>query len=232
MKIYCSGIGGSGLSAYAALMNAAGNEVSGSDRTLSDITKDLSGQGIAVSDVQDGFKVPRDADLFVYSEAIPADAPERKKAQEYGIRQLSYFAALGEMSKDYRVVAICGTHGKSSTTAMVAKTLIEAGLDPTVVVGTKVPQLQGRNWRRGESDLFVLEACEYRGSFLHLHPSIILMTNVDGDHFDAYPTIEAYRQAFADFIGRLPAHGVFITHCEDRDCGKLAKASGKIVIYV
>ena len=227
MKIYCSGIGGIGLSAYAALQNAFGHDVSGSDHALTPLTEDLSFQGITVFDTQDGSHVPEDADLFVYSEAIPETAPERVRAKEYGIKQLSYFGALGEVSKDQNVIAVCGTHGKSSTTAMAAKVLIDAGLDPTVIVGTKVPQLDGRNWRKGGSDLFLLEACEYRGSFLNLHPNVILMTNVDGDHFDAYGSLEEYQNAYKEFIDRLPEDGVLITHMEDPDCSGVA--SGQII---
>lgn len=233
MKIYCSGIGGIGLSAYAALQNDHGHTVSGSDRAKSALTDDLQSQGISVFYNQDGTHVPDDADLFVYSEAIPEDAPERKKAEEYGIKQLSYFAALGDLSRDLRVIAVCGTHGKSSTTAMAATVLIDAGLDPTVVVGTKVPQLsQGvpRNWRRGASNLFLVEACEYRGSFLHLHPDIVLMTNVDGDHFDAFDSLDAYQQIFQQFLTLLPDDGVLITHRKDLDCARLADTWGGTII--
>ncbi|MDA0376188.1 MAG: Mur ligase family protein [bacterium] len=218
MKIYCSGIGGIGLSAYAALQNALGHEVSGSDSSLSVLTEDLISQGISVYDCQDGSHVPEDADLFVYSEAIPIDAPERKSAESYGITQESYFEALGNLSKDFTVIAVCGTHGKSTTTAMAAQVLIDAGLDPTVVVGTKVPQLNGRNWRKGNSTIFLLEACEYRGSFLHLYPDIILMTNVDGDHFDAFKDLDDYQNAYRAFIARLPDDALLITHMDDDGC--------------
>lgn len=221
MKIYCSGIGGIGLSAYAALQKASGHTVSGSDKTKSALTEDLQSQEIAVHTNQDGSHVPEDAELFVYSEAIPKDAPERLRASELGIPQLSYFAALGELSKDFRVIAVCGTHGKSSTTAMAAKAMLDAGFDPTVVVGTKVPQLGGKNWRKGNSALFLLEACEYRGSFLNLHPDIIIMTSADGDHFDAYASLEAYHDAYKDFIGRLPDNGSVITHGADPDCADI-----------
>jgi UDP-N-acetylmuramate--alanine ligase len=230
MKIYCSGIGGIGLSAYASLQNAKGNTVLGSDRTETPLTKSLQEQGIDVSTNQDGAHVPDDLDLFVYSEAIPEDAPERVRAKKLGVEQQSYFKALGELSKDYQVIAVCGTHGKSSTTAMAAKVLIDAGIDPTVVVGTKVPQLDGRNWRQGESDIFLLEACEYRGSFLNLHPNVILMTNVDGDHFDAYDSVEDYQKAYEEFLARLPDDGVIITHATDSDCKRIANSSQRTVI--
>ena len=230
MKIYCSGIGGIGLSAYASLQKEAGNEVMGSDRTKSDLTQELEKQGIQVFYDQDGENVPKDADLFVYSEAIPVDAPERKRAQEYGIEQQSYFKALGELSHDHFCVAICGTHGKSSTVAMAAKMLIDTGKDPTVVVGTTVSDLLGRNWRKGSGDIFLMEACEYRRSFLHLSPNIIIMTNADGDHLDAFEGVEDYKKAFVEFLNLLPEDGVVITHASDPDCKKIALQSGKKTI--
>ena len=230
MKIYCSGIGGIGLSAYAALQAAGGHSVSGSDRSLSLLTADLESQGITVTDKQDGSAVPEDTELFVYSEAIAADAPERVQAKKLGIPTKSYFEALGELSKGFVVIAVCGTHGKSSTTAMAAKALTDVGLDPTVVVGTKVPQLDGRNWRKGESNIFLLEACEYKGSFFHLHPTHVLMTNVDWDHVDAYPTDAAYKKAYEDFLVKIPTDGVLISHGTDAVCATIAAQSGKTFI--
>ncbi len=136
---------------------------------------------------------------------------------------MSYPQALGELSRSHRVIAVCGTHGKSSTTAMAARLLIEAGKDPTVVVGTKLRELNGRNWRQGNSDLFLLEACEYRRSFSHYSPSVILMTNVDGD----YASVDDYRKSFAEFIAKLPADGTLITHMGDPGCKTLADVSNK-----
>ncbi|HVW66759.1 MAG TPA: cyanophycin synthetase [Candidatus Peribacteraceae bacterium] len=230
MKIYCSGIGGIGLSAYAALAAARGDTVSGSDRIDSALLDDLRSQGVSVYLEQDGSRISNDTDLFVFSEAIPLDSPERMRARELNIRSISYFEALGELSKEYRVIAVCGTHGKSSTTAMVAKMLIDAGLDPTVVVGTKMHELHERNWRAGKSDIFVLEACEYRKSFLHLSPDVALMTTVDGDHFDAFTSLEDYQQAFVDFLMKLPPDGYVITHGGDVDCMSVAQRSGRRIV--
>ncbi len=227
MKIYCSGIGGIGLSAYASLQNIMGHSVSGSDRSGSALTEDLETQGIRVFLDQSGSSVPKDADVFVYSEAIPESAPERVKAKEYGIRQISYPQALGELSKDHFVIAVCGSHGKSSTTAMAARLLIKAGKDPTVVVGTKMQELDGRNWRKGQSNIFLLEACEYRRSFHCYSPNIILMTNCDGDHFDYFTSKDDYLQAFVDFIQKLPEDGVCITHEEDPECAGVVNRAGK-----
>lgn len=227
MNIFCSGIGGIGLSAYASIQKAAGHTVSGSDRSDSALLQSLREQGIEIILKQDGSALPDVCDLLVYSEAIPVDAPERKIARERGIRSISYFQGLGEISKDYFVIAVCGTHGKSSTTAMAARVLIEAEKDPSVVVGTKVRELDGKNFRKGKSDLFLLEACEYRKSFHALSPDIVLMTNVDGDHFDAFKDMEEYHKAFRDFLNVLPADGVVITHSNDPDAKKIAMESGR-----
>ncbi len=230
MKIFCSGIGGIGLSAYAALQKSFGHDVIGSDRNDSALIADLRVQGITITLQQDGSAIPDDCDVFVYSEAIPSDAPERLRAQELGVMQRSYFAALGDLCRDKRVVAVCGTHGKSSTTAMAARVLIDCGLDPTVVVGTKVRELGGRNWRRGQSELFLVEACEYRRSFHFIDPSVVLMTNVDGDHFDAFASVDEYQEAFVDFLKRLPPDGGVITHGTDPDCRRVAEASDRLMI--
>lgn len=230
MKIYCSGIGGIGVSSYASLQNAAGHTVLGSDRAESALVQDLRSQGIDVFLNQDGSHVPDDIDLFVYSEAIPPDAPERQKATEIGVEQQSYFQALGELSKDKFVIGVCGTHGKSSTTAMAARVLLEVQQPATIQVGTKLKELQGRNWHSSGGDIFLLEACEYRRSFHHLQPNIILMTNVDGDHFDAYATVEEYQQAFREFLEMLPADGVVITHMNDPDCAKVVAGLNRKII--
>ena len=230
MKIYCSGIGGIGLSAYASLARAAGHTVLGSDRAASALVEDLRSQGIDITLNQDGSQVPEDADLFVYSEAIPEEAPERKAAKAQGITQKSYPEAVAELTKGHRLIAVSGTHGKSSTTAMVARMMLDSGMDPTIVVGTKMNELNNRNWHRGAGKDFVLEACEYRRSFLNYKPQIILLTTCDGDHFDYFQSQEDYRKAFLEFIRSLPSDGVLITHMSDPDCAAVAKESGKKVM--
>ncbi|MBT3293159.1 UDP-N-acetylmuramate--L-alanine ligase [Candidatus Peregrinibacteria bacterium] len=230
MKIYCSGIGGIGLSAYASLQNAAGHEILGSDRSDSELLNDLRSQGITVNLNQDGSNISEDIDLFVYSEAIPKDALERMAATKFDIPQKSYANALGDLSKDSFVIAVCGTHGKSSTVAMASKVLTECGIDPTVVVGTKLKEFDGKNWRHGDSNIFLLEACEYRRSFHNLSPDIILMTNVDGDHFDAFSDIDEYREAFNIFLKSLPEDGIVITHMEDLQCKKLVEGIDRKII--
>lgn len=227
MNIHCCGIGGIGLSAYAALQKSNGHTVSGSDRGSSIVTEDLEKQGIAVSFVQDGSAIPAQCDLFVYSEAIPKDAPERAEARRRNLREISYPQAVGELSKGKKVISICGTHGKSSTTGILTRLFLETGMDPTVIVGTRLRELDGRNWRQGKSEWFILESCEYCRSFMHYDPQMILLTNCDGDHFDYYATNDEYRESFAQFVQKLPADGLFITHGGDPDCRDVAERSGR-----
>ncbi len=215
MKIFCSGIGGIGLSAYASHMRERGHAVSGSDAADSALLDVLRAEGMNISLTQDGSSIPEDTELFVYSEAIPEDSPERAEAKRRGIHRISYFQAIGELTSGTNLIAVCGTHGKSSTTAMAASLLIEAGLDPNIIVGTKLPSLDGRNWRRGLSDLWIVEACEYRRSFLHLKPNTILLTNADGDHFDYFNDANDYRNAFIEFVSGLPETGTIIVHGND-----------------
>jgi len=217
MNIFCSGIGGIGLSAYAAYQKASGHTVSGSDRAESDLTKALQKEGITVSLKQDGSAVPLDTELFVYTLALPSDHPERLQAAKLKIPQKTYFEALGDLVRESGkpLIAVCGTHGKSSTTAMAAKVFIDVGRDPSVILGTKTKDLQGRNFRKGGGSEWIAEACEYHRSFLHLSPTIILLTNADGDHFDAFKDLTDYQKAFQEFIAKLPKDGILITHCSD-----------------
>ncbi|MEQ1849102.1 MAG: cyanophycin synthetase [Candidatus Peribacteraceae bacterium] len=230
MKVYCSGIGGIGLSAYAAHMKMRGHTVMGSDKQATEITDDLSTIGIDVFYTQDGTTLPNGVDLFVYSEAIPVDAPERRIAAERGVRSISYFQAVGELSKDGKVVCIAGSHGKSSTTAMIAKVAIDANLNPNVVLGTKMPDMNNRNWRVSDSDLWIVEACEYRRSFLHLHPASIVLTTLDIDHFDAYANQEDYDSAFIEFLHRLPTGEAVIGHGTDPAVLQLVHQAGKELV--
>ena len=211
-------------------MQSRGNDVWGSDREDSDVLKNLRRQGIHISLTQDGSAIPEGTELFVFSEAIPMKAPERRLAVQRGIRSLSYFQALGELTAGKNLIAVAGTHGKSSTTAMATKMLMDTGRDPSVVVGTKMRELPGGNWHSGQGDLWVVEACEYRRSFLYLKPRIILVTNADGDHFDAFKDQADYRQAFIEFISALPQDGTLITHGNDPVLREIAAKAKRTII--
>lgn len=191
---YFIGIGGIGMSALAQLMQDAGAKVSGSDREESPTTELLRTKGIEVRIGQDG-NVPADADLVVYSEAVWEDNPDRMKAKELGIPEQSYFHALGEVAAGKRTVAIAGTHGKTTTTGMLAKVLADAGASPSAIVGSIVRDF-GSNYLRGESDILVVEACEYKRDFLTLRPRILVVTNIEFDHTDYYADLADVQKAF------------------------------------
>jgi UDP-N-acetylmuramate--alanine ligase len=195
------GAGGVGLSALGQYFAHHGAQVSGSDRAESPTTKMLMDKGITVVIGQKADNVPPDADLAVYSDALPPEHPERMRAAELGIKQLSYFEALGEVASTKRTIAVSGTHGKTTTTAMLGKILIDAGLDPTVVVGSIVSEW-GSNFRQGGSDLLVVEACEYRNHFLNFAPEILVITNIELDHTDFFTSIADIEAAFGEARSR------------------------------
>lgn len=189
------GIGGIGMSALAQLYAHEGARVTGSDRSASLTTEMLEDKGIAVRIGQLAENVPEDTDLLVYSAAVPSENTERVRGRELGIPELNYPEALGQVTAGKRLIAVVGTHGKTTTTAMIGKMLEDAGKDPTVVVGSIVPQWQ-TNFRPGGSDLFVVEACEYRKHFLAFHPEVLVVTNIEWDHTDFYKTEGEFVAAF------------------------------------
>lgn len=200
-KIYMIGIGGIGMSALAQYYVAEGAEVTGSDRDISPTTEMLAKKGVVVVIGQKADNVPADTDMVVYSAAVPADNAERARAAELGVPQINYPEALGRATDGKRLIAVVGTHGKTTTTAMIGKILIEAGADPTVVVGSVVPEW-GSNFRKGSSDIFVVEACEYRKHFIAFHPEVLVVTNIEWDHTDFYKTPAEFIAAFDEIKGQ------------------------------
>ncbi len=188
-KIYCIGIGGIGLSALAQYLKALGHDVKGSDREASRVTELLESKDIPVAIPQEAENVRGDTQLVIYSAAVPEDNPERVRARELGIPQASYFEALGKATEGKRVIAVAGTHGKTTTTAMIAKILADAGRSPSAIVGSIVIDF-GSNFLDGTSDIIVVEACEYKRHFLNLSPEILVVTNIELDHTDYYRDLD------------------------------------------
>ena len=231
MKIYMVGIGGIGMSALAQLYASEGNYVSGSDRETSPITELLEKKGISVALVQKAENVPADVELVVYSDAVWEDNPERMRAKELGMRQISYFEALGEVTKGRFTIAVTGTHGKTTTTALVAKILKDAGKNPTAIVGSIVSEF-GSNFLEGSPELFVVEACEYKDHVLKLSPNILVLTNAEWDHTDWFPTLEAEQEMFGKAAAALPADGAFVAKPNDANIMSIAKhANCRVVDY-
>ncbi|MEM1166344.1 MAG: UDP-N-acetylmuramate--L-alanine ligase [Planctomycetota bacterium] len=219
-RAYFVGIGGCGMSALVRLWRARGVIVLGSDRGPSEVTTALLHEGIAVTFDQDAGCLPDDLAVVVCSQAIGVDHPERLAAEQAGLPTLTYPEALGLTMAGRTGVAIAGTHGKSTTTAMLGVTLAQAGLDPSVIVGAACAQLAedsagGPGHRlgaptvpagdlRAEPGLLVAEACEYARSFHHLHPTMAAITSVEADHLDVYGSVDAVIDAFSEFTRLVP----------------------------
>ncbi len=237
MKVHFIGIGGIGVSALAQYYLSKGHQVSGSDLVASEITDFLEKKGVKIFNFQSSiinefsnynFHFP---DLVIYSPAVKPENSELKFYKKNGIKCLSYPKALGELTKEYFTIAIAGAHGKSTTTAMIALILTKAGLDPTVIVGTKLKEFNGSNFRAGKSKYLVIEACEYDSSFLHYLPKIIAITNIDKEHLDYFKTFANVKKSFKDFIVQLPENGFLILNKDDKYLPKLGKVKFKTIGY-
>jgi len=243
MKIHFIGIGGIGVSALARYYLAQNHKVSGSDLVSSEITKALKKLGAKVFIGKHKAKnLPKDADLIIYSSAILEDNPELLKAKKlqatsYKLRVMSYPKALGDLTKKYFTIAICGMHGKTTTTALLSLILAKAGLDPTVIVGTKLKEFKDSNCRIGEGKYLVIEADEYKSAFLNYWPKIIILTSIEREHLDYYKNLEHILRVFREFIMHLPRDGVLVANKGDKNIKKLIekfknqKSRFKIVFY-
>lgn len=228
-NIHMIGIGGIGMSALAQLYHVRGYEVTGSDRSESPTTALLSGQGIPVHIGQDAKHVPDVCDLVVYSDAIPEDNVERVRAREQGITEQSYYTALGEATKEGTSIVVSGTHGKTTTTAMLAKVLIEAGKRPTVLCGSLMSEY-GSNFVAGRDDLYVIEGCEYKRHFTKLHPTIFVITNIEYDHTDYYKDLPDMQSAFKEGVALLPESGTIVTNPTDTTIHSVLEGSRRRVV--
>lgn len=227
-NIHFVGIGGIGMSAIAGIFQKQGNQISGSDLIPSTITRKLQKSGAKISYKHTQSNIKKNHDLVIYSPAIPLDNPELIQAKKFKIEYLSYPQALGQLTKSYFTIAIAGSHGKSTTTAMTALLLTHAKLDPTVVIGTKIREFNNQNFRVGKSKYLVIEACEYKKSFINFKPDILVITNTDPDHLDFYKTAENYRKAFIELAKKVPKTGFIITESTTEKI--LKKISAKIII--
>ena len=207
--VHLIGIGGAGLSAIATVLLQQGYTVSGSDMQASIVTERLSHLGAKVFIGHRAENLVEQPDAVVISSAIPPSNPELVAAQQQGLPISKRAAWLGQMMTDQVGIAIAGSHGKTTTTAMTAFVLQELGQDPTYIVGGFIPQL-ATNAAAGAGGTFVIEADEYDYTFLGLRPTIAVVTTVEWDHPDIFPTPQTVYQAFTDFLQLLPTDGVVI----------------------
>jgi UDP-N-acetylmuramate--alanine ligase len=210
VKVHFVGIGGIGMSGIAELLLNLGYRVSGSDLKESDITHRLASLGGTIAIGHRRENVGDDVDVVVTSSAVRrASNPEAVAARDRGIPVIPRAEMLAELMRLKDGVAIAGSHGKTTTTSLIATVLAHAGLDPTAVVGGKLNAL-GSNAKLGKGQLMVVEADESDGSFLRLSPTIAVITNVDPEHLDYYGTVDALQQAFVDFVDRVPFYGLAV----------------------
>lgn len=224
------GIGGIGTSSLAQILHHKGKKVSGSDQSSSEITENLQKKGIRIFTEHHANNINEKYQVIIYSPAIPATNPELQKAKKLKIPCLTYPQALGELTKEYYTIAITGTHGKSTTTAMTAMLCEAAGLDPTVVIGTKLREFKNQNFRVGKSKYLIIEACEYKRSFLNFQPKILIITNIEAEHLDYYKNLKDYQLAFRQIAGKIPKDGYIIVNSDDTSVTTVLKKTPAKVI--
>jgi UDP-N-acetylmuramate--alanine ligase len=221
-RVHFIGIGGSGMSGLAQMLVNFGAKVSGTDREASAVTRKLAELGADVSYTQASDALPPGAEIVVHSAAIKDDHPEMVEARARGVEILKYAQLLGRVMSLKHGIAIAGTHGKSTTTAMTAYTLLAADMDPSFVVGATAPQLGG-SARAGHGDLFVVEACEFDRSFHNLHPRVGVALNIEEDHLDYYKDIHEIVASFHQFLSQVDPAGVAIISATDANCARAAE---------
>ena len=226
-KAHFIGVGGIGVSAILRLFASQGVAVSGSDMHLPPLSSLPSGDYF---DTHSASHIGTDIELIIYSPAVPESNPERIRGKELGIKQLSYPEALALVTHDHNTIAVSGTHGKSTTTALMGKLFEGGGLDPSVIVGAEVPGWETRNLREGKSDIFIVEACEYRRNMLELTPQAIVLTNIELDHPDYYHDLADVKNAFRTYVHNLRQEDLLIMNDDDANIREVVDGFDGIII--
>ncbi|TSA45477.1 UDP-N-acetylmuramate--L-alanine ligase, partial [bacterium] len=238
-SVHFIGIGGIGVSSLAywfrsqsfgGLRTAKGRKwaVSGSDSAQGKITLDLRKDGFKVKiGHKKGLLGPKTG-LVIYSNAVKAENPELREARRLGIPILSYPEAVGALTRHYKTFGVAGAHGKSTVTSLLSLVLIKAGWDPTVIVGTKLKEFGGRNFRLGKSDYLVLESDEWSGAFWNYSPFGTIITNIDREHLDFYKNFGNVKKSFLKYIGNIQTGGILVANRDDKKLFSLKREIGKI----
>lgn len=230
-KIHFIGIGGISMSGLAAVLLNSGFKVSGSDFKDSDIVKKLRSEGAEIYIGHDKNNI-KDVDLVVYTAAIPSDNPEIIAAKEQDIQLMDRAEFLGQIMKGHKYnVAVSGTHGKTTCTSMLSHITLAANLDPTILVGGELDAIGG-NFRIGNSEYFLTEACEYKKSFLKFFPYVGIILNIDADHLDCYKDIDEIADTFMKFSKLIPKDGYLVGYGDDQRVKEiLEKAECNTISY-
>lgn len=223
-NVHFIGIGGIGISAIARMMLHDGKVVTGQDMQEGEVVNELRKAGIDIKIGQSYENIPENTDLIVYTIAIDIYDPELAKRikERADIPVKSYPQMLDVVSRDKYTIAVSGTHGKTTTTAMIAQILQDNESDPTVIVGSLLVGSKS-NFIAGSSKYFVVEACEYRRSFLNINPKILVITNIDSDHLDYYKDIEDIKSAFRELVMKVPDDGFVICNPDDPNISDVIK---------
>lgn len=230
-KVHMIGVGGIGMSALARHFLHEKKWVSGSDRAPSPITDALVTEGARFFPSQVAENIEDGIDLVVYTEAMSQDHEEIVAARAKNIPCINYFEALGLVANQYHLIAVSGSHGKTTTTAMLIDIFEDADLDPSAVVGS-LRARTGSNYRAGKGKFFIAEACEYRRDFLHLKPEVLVITNIEAEHLDYYKDLDDVILAFNELVMQVPESGVIICNAKDAAVSQAIKgAKAKVIDY-
>lgn len=220
------GIGGSSMSGLAHLLSTQGYTVTGTDRVRSHKTDVLEAEGVKIYIGHRAENI-HGADIIIYSAAIGADNCERMEAARLGIPQLERCELIGQLMEGCKsAIGVSGTHGKTTTTSMLAQIFMAAGADPTIHIGGELDFISGST-RAGNGEDFICEACEFNASFLKFHPTVAVILNIDEDHLDFYGNIDNIERAFADYAALLPEDGWIVGWGEDPRVRRVMKNSGR-----
>ena len=230
-NIHMIGIGGVSMSGIAAILNNFGFKVTGSDISDSESIKALQQKGIKVS-IGHNLDDVKNSDIVVYTAAVKDDDPELQEARKLNIKTIERADFLGALTRCYKdTICISGTHGKTTTTSMISLCFIEALKDPSIQVGAFLKPLNG-NYKVGNSEHFIIEACEYVESFLKFSPKAEIILNIDNDHLDYFKNFDNIKNAFVKYVKLLPDDGILVVNGDDSNCLDLKNfTNAKAITY-
>ena len=228
-RVHFVGIGGIGMSALARHFLSEKKQVSGSDRELTDITKALASEGVQIMSPQVAENITDEIELVVYTEAMAEDHEELQAAKQKKIPLRNYFDALGLAMNPYHLIAVAGTHGKTTTSAMLTDIFEAEEKDPTAVIGS-LRAKTGSNYRAGKSKYAIVEACEYKGDFLSLTPETLVITNIEHEHVDYYKSLAEVQAAFKQLVSQVSEDGTIITNLKDPNIAPVLEGCDRKVV--
>ena len=229
--IHFIGIGGISMSGIAEIVKSLGANITGSDITESELTQKLSEDGMTIKYGHHPEMI-ENADIVVYTAAIHEDDPERIETKKLNKENYERAEFLGIISQEYQnCLCISGTHGKSTTTGMVSLIFLEAQLNPTIQIGAMLSQING-NTHIGDNNYLIMESCEYVDSFLHFHPTSIIITNIDNDHLDYFKNLDNIKKSFNKYVNLLPENGILVKNNDNANSNNVENGyEGKIITY-